>query len=1267
MRFSHCARRFVAARMVYGISGVLTASLFGTIAARAAVTAPLQPPPAPATSAPAVRNEVSGRVTWDEDYLYLALQTSDGDVIGTNTAPLSKPQEDDSVAVYLQVGDQKTDTPNANTNAMLVSAAGGFTFIQGDPAKKTFVLRPLFTIKYAVTVQGTLNRRDDRDNGHTVEMAVPLQALGLDGKTLKAGTVVGINIVSRAREGKPSFTAFSPGVRNEGDLANPSKWTRLVFVNPDGSGGGDALGEGVLVAPRVNNKLPTPLPPLIDGVYRAGEWPAASRFAFTAAGDASARQDVAVGQTPTPSQNAANAILARQEAARDAAAPALPLAGGLTGLERLVLARYSLAYQGDRRKPLPQRGVLSEAGRFLLRDEPATGAGPWFTADRVGWHRAQLVEMRRSGIDVALTEIGGPNGPNDASDEKALLVLVSALREIVSERVPAPQLALYIDTNALVKEGAKMDLSQPEGRLALYNAIRRWMLIVTPDLRARVTFAPPVPGAATAAYPIFLSDGAAFTGLENTTWEDDLRSRFAGEFGAQAFGATLLFAGGAHFSAPGAAGSLAAVFPTGTSGPGTGAIKTFVVQPGYDKAGAPLVSRKEGATYRAAWEAAIAAQPTWTILDSWNDYTRGTEVAPSRQYGARYQDETRIYTVQLGGLRKLDLRWLNHDAPRRMRPGDIVQTDVTVQNSGTTVLRPRDGVVLAYRWKQNGKIVAESPIRIPLPAPLLPTQTTRLSLGLGAVRLTPDGRLDALPPGDYTVEIDMATQSEEGRTAAYFADDGDTPLTIPITITPEVAESVQFDSTTTTRLLQSGGTYATKVRVRWTGTQPLPLGSATLLYQFQSSDGSTTYGTGTVAINSPLIPGQWVSLSAPLQVVDNSGQPLSAANPENRANGAATGSYRLRWLVTRTGSVETVPGEYVERVAVYPGDEEARFITPLRVPERMEAGALVPITVTVANQGVSDWPKGNFAVGYHWYYPDGIEAQWRSPVTITIDRALKPGASAKVTIPVRTPDRDGEYVLSFDVLKVPGTYLSTLPVSRTADVGLTRVRMTGGRLTFVDITKLFDVDAVASESAPGDGDLDGAGNVFPAESFPPDRFGLAAPTQQSPFPRRPNERRAKPKSLKWEEIPAYPSSYYDDASPTARLVSFRYGSDSEGDKNAVRCEGQTVRVPRSGYVGVHLAATATGGAARPMTLILRYRDGTTQNVKRAVGDWHTPAFPSGDPVALQVHRSRSKNGDKSAECLIRHAIFPATVTKDLVSITLPQDAALKVFAITLEK
>jgi hypothetical protein len=87
-----------------------------------------------AAPAATVTGDISGRVTWDDDYIYFALQVDDADVIGTNINPLSKPQEDDSVAVYFQTGDARPDAPNADTNAMLVSPRAVYTFLQGDNA-----------------------------------------------------------------------------------------------------------------------------------------------------------------------------------------------------------------------------------------------------------------------------------------------------------------------------------------------------------------------------------------------------------------------------------------------------------------------------------------------------------------------------------------------------------------------------------------------------------------------------------------------------------------------------------------------------------------------------------------------------------------------------------------------------------------------------------------------------------------------------------------------------------------------------------------------------------------------------------------------------------------------------------------------------------------------------------------------------------------------------------------------------------------------------
>ena len=48
-------------------------------------------------------------------------------------------------------------------------------------------------------------------------------------------------------------------------------------------------------------------------------------------------------------------------------------------------------------------------GEFLLSDQPATAAGPWFSSDRLAWHGSQLAEMRRSGIDVVSFSTGEPD------------------------------------------------------------------------------------------------------------------------------------------------------------------------------------------------------------------------------------------------------------------------------------------------------------------------------------------------------------------------------------------------------------------------------------------------------------------------------------------------------------------------------------------------------------------------------------------------------------------------------------------------------------------------------------------------------------------------------------------------------------------------------------------------------------------------------------------------------------------------------------------
>ena len=72
-----------------------------------------------------------------------------------------------------------------------------------------------------------------------------------------------------------------------------------------------------------------------------------------------------------------------------------------------------------------------------------------------------------------------------------------------------------------------------------------------------------------------------------------------------------------------------------------GRIACATVMPGFDdsKSGRPaprpVVERHDGQTYRALWEEAIAANPDWVLITSWNEWHEGTEIEPSVENGER--------------------------------------------------------------------------------------------------------------------------------------------------------------------------------------------------------------------------------------------------------------------------------------------------------------------------------------------------------------------------------------------------------------------------------------------------------------------------------------------------------------------------------------------------------------------------------------------------------------------------------------------------------
>ena len=842
-------------------------------------------------------------------------------------------------------------TPTAQTQSMIVSAAGGFTYLMGDPAKKTFAPRPLFSVKYGVSLQGSLNRADDRDRSYTVTMAIPLPALGLDSKTLTPGTQIAFNVVARQKGG--GFTSLAGAVKTDADISDPTKWSHLAFLPADATGADKVAG--AIIAPHVARDVRSPQ---IDGIIRPSEWSERGRFALASPHIPKAM--VVIAPVAVPGTEA------------DSVAPLLPVDASFVGLGRRIMARYRIDYQADLRKPSsPNRAVFGQDGAILLTNQPLTGVGPWFSTDRVNWHRGQLTSMREAGIDVALTQIAGPFGDLGGLDEKAVLTMVGALREMAADGTPAPQIAPTIDLAQIAPtQSGKPDLGADAGRNALYAAIHHWFTLVPPEFRFRA-LVPTADGRLIRVYPIFLNNGDAATNAASGDWAELLRKRFATDFGAVTGGTTPLFVGGDGFTA---GNGMAGAAPLSKGGAGSGAVASFVVQPGFESVDAPLISRKDGETFARGWEAADVAKASWLIIDSWNDFSRGTQIAASRQYGAKYLDITRILAATSAAQNHRLIRWLDNDAPRRLRPGQAATINVNLQNAGSQPLRGEDGIALTYRWKQGDKIVAEAPLRLPLRSPVLPTRSVRLPVGILAAKEGEGGKLEPLPPGDYTVEIDFtATPVPQKPTFLSDAPDhppGALPLRVPVTLNGTLPDVAEFAGTTTPTLTKAGGIYPVSVRLRWLGTEPLKPDAANLVYQILTEDGKTTLYSAAAPLTQTLAPGQWQTETVLFHIGNDPTFPIAC--PEARkAPGDTNGGYRIRWLLSRPSSTEAIPGEYIEQIAVYPSEEEVK-VTPVSAkPLQADADALMTIEVNLTNRGVGALLRANYKMGYHWYDMDG--------------------------------------------------------------------------------------------------------------------------------------------------------------------------------------------------------------------------------------------------------------------------------------------------------
>ncbi|MGE5549876.1 MAG: metallophosphoesterase [Bacteroidota bacterium] len=232
----------------------------------------------------------------------------------------------------------------------------------------------------------------------------------------------------------------------------------------------------------------------------------------------------------------------------------------------------------------------------------------------------------------------------------------------------------------------------------------------------------------------------------------------------------------------------------------------------------------------------------------------------------------------------------------------------------------------------------------------------------------------------------------------------------------------------------------------------------------------------------------------------------------------------------------------------------------------------------------------------------------KGTVLETIDLTKgKSGAPAQWTAPVPTPTPAPAPV------KTPAPTPAPAPAAQTASVPSIQV----------DLTPYYNQDAYSYDSNGGDGKYDN----------PPDLI-----------------------------YSAY-SADLIKVDPVFEGVSYKYGPLKDGANNAVKCEGQTIKLPAGQYPSLRFLGAATQGD-QTGTFAINYTDGTSTEVKVTQVDWCS-AYTTGQKIVqVMDHRHRDGVDEGLFTQIFAYYLTPAA-GKTVSGLTLPNNPDIHLLALSL--
>lgn len=276
--------------------------------------------------------------------------------------------------------------------------------------------------------------------------------------------------------------------------------------------------------------------------------------------------------------------------------------------------------------------IVDGDGTDALTTHPASLED--FSYTSVRWFKQQLTDMEAAGIDVALMVFWGSPAEHGADaglhwSFAGLPKLVQAREELLREGKRPPRIGMFYDTSTLEYNHwhYHADLTTDFGRRFFYATVRDFYSCIPARHWAMID-----------GQPIVLLYSPAFA----RKWDQSVVDFTKAEFPKQ-------FAGRVPWIAPQDAWNLKGDGTCAWGGalafrnPGIGELG-----PGYDHSAVPgrkpLVREREGGKfYEESWQKFLRRPSNFVMIETWNEFHEGTDIAESKEYGRHYIELTRKY------------------------------------------------------------------------------------------------------------------------------------------------------------------------------------------------------------------------------------------------------------------------------------------------------------------------------------------------------------------------------------------------------------------------------------------------------------------------------------------------------------------------------------------------------------------------------------------------------------------------------------------------